>query len=122
MTNQSSEIAIDVDNVSKIYKIWTSPAARLRGPLVGRLGQLPFLPPSIADWCLAHSQGVFRHFYALRDVSFSFYRGETIGIIADHWKRNHYWTGFGAARAWLRLQSGLHRSRKRVPQRIDTRP
>ncbi len=77
----SSENVIKVDNVSKAYTIWSSPSARLHGPMLGQIGQMPFLPAVVRDWCGAHSQQSFKNFYALRNISFTVARGESLGII-----------------------------------------
>ena len=77
----SSPVVIEVANVSKAYAIWSSPSARVHGPVLGRVGQLPFLPKGLRDWCGRHSRESFREFHALKGVSFSVRRGESIGII-----------------------------------------
>ncbi|WP_315743434.1 MULTISPECIES: class I SAM-dependent methyltransferase [unclassified Bradyrhizobium] len=73
--------AIKVENVSKAYTVWSSPAARLHGPLLGRLGQLPFLPAAARDTCERLSHGAVRNYYALHDVSLEVRRGASVGII-----------------------------------------
>jgi lipopolysaccharide transport system ATP-binding protein len=77
----SSEIAIKVEDISKAYTIWSSPSARLHGPILAQAGQMPFVPGKIRDWCSRHSQKSFRSFYALRSISLSIARGESVGII-----------------------------------------
>ncbi len=57
-------MAIEVENLSKSYRLYQSPAQRLKEIILRR----PF-----------HSE-----FYALRDVSFSVLRGETFGIIGEN--------------------------------------
>ena len=59
----SSEFAIRVDGLSKCYHIYDKPRDRLMQMLAG--GRKQF----------------FREFWALKDVSFSVSRGETVGII-----------------------------------------
>lgn len=73
--------AIKVENVSKAYTVWSSPAARLHGPLLGRLGRLPFLPSPARDACERMSHGAVRNYYALHDVSLEVRRGASVGII-----------------------------------------
>jgi lipopolysaccharide transport system ATP-binding protein len=77
----SNELAIRVQDVSKAYTIWSSPAARLHGPLLGQVGQLPFLPSPMRKLCKRLSHESFRSFYALRGASFDVHKAESIGII-----------------------------------------
>lgn len=77
----SSEIAIKVEDVSKAYTIWSSPSARLHGPIIAQAGQMPFVPRTVRDWCGRHSQKSFRSFYALKSISLLVPRGESVGII-----------------------------------------
>lgn len=78
---QMSSTAITVENVSKAYTVWSSPGARLHGPLLGRLGQLPFLPGGARALCKRLSHDAFRNYYALRDVSLEIRRGASVGIL-----------------------------------------
>lgn len=80
-TRMSNDVAISIESVSKCYNIWSSPAARLHGPVLGQIGQIPFLPARLRDLCQRVSHGSFRSFYALRDVSFDVRKGECIGIV-----------------------------------------
>jgi lipopolysaccharide transport system ATP-binding protein len=73
--------AIDLRAASKAYNVWSSPSARLHGPLLGRLGQLPFLPGGLARHCQRLSQESFKLFFALRDVTLKVEPGETVGIV-----------------------------------------
>lgn len=59
----SSELTINVENVSKCYHIYDSPRDRLKQ-------MLPF-----------KKQPFYREFWAVQDVSFSVSRGETVGLI-----------------------------------------
>jgi lipopolysaccharide transport system ATP-binding protein len=45
------------------------------------IGQLPFVPERLSKRCNTASQGSFRTFYALRDVSLDIRQNETVGII-----------------------------------------
>lgn len=61
-----SDIAIQISNLTKIYKIFDKPSDRVKESLN------PF------------GKRYSRDFYALRDVSVSIYRGETIGVIGKN--------------------------------------
>jgi lipopolysaccharide transport system ATP-binding protein len=78
---RSRPVAIRVENVSKSYAIWSSPAARLHGPVLGQVGQVPFLPAKVRDFCRRVSHESFRSFHALQDISFEVYKGESVGIV-----------------------------------------
>lgn len=80
-TTLSSETVIEVEKLSKVYTIWSSPVARLHGPLLGRVGQLPFLPSGARQFFKRLSHESFRNFYALNNVSFKVRKGESVGII-----------------------------------------
>ncbi|MBI5397072.1 MAG: ABC transporter ATP-binding protein [Verrucomicrobia bacterium] len=79
--NVSSQTVIRVEKLSKAYTIWSSPAARVHGPVLGRIGRLPFLPSGARRLCSRLSHESFRNFYALRDISFTVRKGESVGII-----------------------------------------
>ena len=72
---------ISVQNVTKAYRIWESPAARLTAPLQESLGRT--LPKESAGrrWLNGRAQGSYRDFWALREVSFEVRQGESVGII-----------------------------------------
>lgn len=67
----SSEIAIQVQNLSKCYEIYEKPSDRLR----------QFIYPEIQRVIGTQSRQYFREFWALKDVSFEVNKGETVGII-----------------------------------------
>ncbi len=79
MTNP--EPIIHVENLTKTYRIWAKPSARLQSPFVEGVGNL--FPkksrPRRALGALA-ARG-YRDFHALHDVSFTVRRGEATGII-----------------------------------------
>jgi lipopolysaccharide transport system ATP-binding protein len=77
----NTNVVIQAQNVAKAYTIWSSPAARLHGPLLGQVGQMPFLPPLVRNLCNRLSHESFRSFHALRNVSFTVRQGESVGII-----------------------------------------
>jgi lipopolysaccharide transport system ATP-binding protein len=67
----SSDIAIKVVNLNKFYQIYNKPFDRLKQFLLPRLTRLIGMQP----------KAYYRKFWALRDVSFTIKRGETVGII-----------------------------------------
>jgi len=67
----SSEIVINVANLSKCYQIYAQPHDRLKQSIYPRLQRLVG----------KNSEQYFREFWALKDVSFEVKRGETVGII-----------------------------------------
>ncbi len=66
-----SDIAIQVQNLSKCYQIYDSPRDRLKQFVVPRLQRFVGKAP----------KQYFREFWALKDVSFEVRKGETVGII-----------------------------------------
>lgn len=70
----SDGIAIRVENLSKCYQIYDRPQDRLKQSIVPRF-QRVFKRPAVQ---------YFREFWALKDVSFSVKRGETVGVIGKN--------------------------------------
>lgn len=67
----SSEIAIDVKNLSKRYEIFDSPRARLK----------QFIFPRFQRLLRFSEKKYYREHWALKNLSFTVKKGETIGII-----------------------------------------
>lgn len=65
----SEDPVISVRGVSKAYRIWESPSARILAPLQASLGMKERAARS------------YRDFWALKDVSFEVRKGEAVGII-----------------------------------------
>lgn len=72
----SNEVAISVQNVSKAYRIWENPAARLVSPLQDAIGNVT----GIAAFKRRAARS-YRDFWALKDISFEVGKGEAVGII-----------------------------------------
>lgn len=77
----SSDVAITVQGVSKAYRIWQNPSARLIAPAIRSLARL-FPKDSRPNRSLvARAERYYRDFYALENISFEVRRGESVGII-----------------------------------------
>ena len=78
------DVAIRVTDLAKTYRIWATPAARLRGPLL--TGMAGLLPPGNAtrDRLLTGAEKCSREFHALRECTFEVRRGETFGIVGQN--------------------------------------
>lgn len=77
----NDDIAISVENVSKTYRIWEKPMARLSSPLQEKLARLFPVESNPARWFGARAQRGYRDFRALQSVSFELRKGESLGII-----------------------------------------
>lgn len=67
----SSDTAIQVERVSKLYQLYDRPQDRLKQSLLPKLQTLVRRPP----------RQYYREFWALRDISFEIEKGETVGIL-----------------------------------------
>src|SRR5665213_3036411 len=77
------DIAIRVSGLSKSYRIWNDPAARLKAPWCAGLARI--IPPGSAhDRLQAKATGYYRDFDALLDCSFEVRRGETFGLVGQN--------------------------------------
>jgi lipopolysaccharide transport system ATP-binding protein len=72
---------ISVQNVSKAYRIWETPSARLAAPLLDSMGRMLPARSGAARWLHGRAQQSYRDFWALRDIAFDLRRGESMGII-----------------------------------------
>lgn len=68
------EIAVQVHGLGKCYQIYNNPKDRLKQPLMERVN--PILGRTKPQY--------YKEFWALKDVSFEVYKGETVGIIGQN--------------------------------------
>ncbi|HEU5079584.1 MAG TPA: ABC transporter ATP-binding protein [Opitutaceae bacterium] len=77
----SDQPIIQVANLSKAYRIWENPSARLKSPILERVASV-FPKQSAPHRALAaRAASGYRDFFALDDISFSVRRGQGTGII-----------------------------------------
>ena len=77
----SSDVVISVKHVSKAYRIWSSPSARLVSPAWQLLAGACPRRTTLRTACEQRAQRGYRDFYALNDISFEVRKGECLGII-----------------------------------------
>jgi len=70
----SSEMAIEIINISKCYQIYEHPSDRLK----------QFIYPRGRRMLGLAQQKYYREFWALRDISFEVKKGETVGVIGQN--------------------------------------
>ena len=75
------DIVISVENITKAYRIWNDPGARLMSPLLSTCGSVFPHSARLRHKCEAKAASYYRDFYALRDISFQVHKGESVGII-----------------------------------------
>jgi lipopolysaccharide transport system ATP-binding protein len=81
----SDEIAISVKGLSKAYRIWRDPTARLKAPLWEAIGSIvpSALRPNAVKKRLSHAgqSRYYTDFYALEKLDLEIKKGEAVGII-----------------------------------------
>ena len=75
----SEQPVISVQGISKAYRIWESPGARLLAPLMESVAKI--VPGAISRRLKNSAARAYRDFWALKDISFEAKKGESVGII-----------------------------------------
>jgi len=81
-TDTHNSVVIEAKDLSKVYRIWSDPAARLKYPLLRTAASLvpEKLRPRQFSSTLSQTK-YYRDFYALHGLSLTIRRGEAVGII-----------------------------------------
>lgn len=78
----TTPVAITVDRVAKVYRLWSDPAARLWVPMLLRLQKrLGRLAPRLARRLQGFTDRHLHYHQALQDVSLTLHRGDALGIV-----------------------------------------
>ncbi len=72
-----SDLVIDVQDLSKAYRIWDKPVSRLTVPLMEAAANI--LPGG--EWMKKRAATRYQDFWALKGISFTVRRGEAVGVI-----------------------------------------
>lgn len=72
---------ISLESVSKSYRIWSSPSARLTSSIWQFVGGLSRSESRLARRCSAKAEAAYHDFQALSELSLEVRRGECLGII-----------------------------------------
>jgi lipopolysaccharide transport system ATP-binding protein len=82
MNDLTDETVLRVNGLSKVYRIWNSPADRMKGPLLFRMGKgAQRVSSNLGARLIERASSKFYDFAALTDISFELRRGESLGII-----------------------------------------
>ncbi len=77
----AGEPVIELSGVSKLYRIWSSPSARFKAPLLSKLaGLIPWWEKGRCG-LRAKAAAMCRDFYAVSDVDLCVRRGESVAIV-----------------------------------------
>lgn len=77
----SEPVALSIQHVSKAFRIWQAPSARLLSPLQESAAAIFPRHSRLKSWLRGRAQRHYRDFYALHDVSLTVRKGESIGIV-----------------------------------------
>jgi len=70
---------IHAHGLTKAYRLWNKPSARLTSPLLDEAAR--YLPGGLAQRLRRSAQAGYKDFFALQDVNFEVRRGEAVGIV-----------------------------------------
>ena len=76
--------AIVVQGLGKTYRVWHSPANRLKAALATRATRWTQQVPTIAKACTRYHDCLFDEFTALDDIAFELKQGDALGIIGPN--------------------------------------
>jgi ABC-type polysaccharide/polyol phosphate transport system ATPase subunit len=79
--NATDTAALSLHGVSKSYRIWETPAGRLTAPCWEKIASLLPAEGGARRWFTARAARSYRDFWALKDVTFTVAKGESIGLI-----------------------------------------
>jgi lipopolysaccharide transport system ATP-binding protein len=83
--DESNDVVLRVNGVSRIYRVWNSPADRFNAPLFFRSGRaVQHISARLGASLIRHAQGKYYDFTALESVSFELKRGESLGVIGPN--------------------------------------
>ncbi|MFN4895164.1 MAG: ABC transporter ATP-binding protein [Pseudomonadota bacterium] len=77
----AEDLVINLSGVSKLYRIWASPAARFKAPVLSKVAGLLPAAAKLRDKLSAKAAGMCRDFYAVSDVNLQVRRGESVAIV-----------------------------------------
>lgn len=80
-TKRMNDVVISAQNVSKAYRIWATPSARLISPAWQLLANASPTGTRAHRALSAKARAAYRDFYALQDVSLEVHKGECLGIV-----------------------------------------
>lgn len=80
----STAPALRVRNVSKTYRLWSTPASRLWVPVLYRLATVLRVLPRLSRWLQGHAGARVHHHRALSGIDFELQRGEALGIVGHN--------------------------------------
>ena len=72
---------IDLKGVSKLFRIWSSPSARVKAPMLSKIGNLLPAGSRIRERIHAKASSLCRDFYAVSGIDLTLHRGDSVAII-----------------------------------------